>query len=170
MKKILLVFNLFLAAIVFAQKPNAIVMAVHDGDSYKVQFQDSARTTVWVRLWGADCPEIRSNHVSVSQPFGVEIGDTMRVFLKKQRVYVDTLYRDLYNRPVAKIKYNGQDITEYIIGRGYAWYYSSANMSTKNRNKLKQLQLKAQTEKVGLWAGENPINPSVFRRGHKTGK
>ena len=153
--------------LLLAQKTNATVKAVHDGDSFKVQFEDSLKTTVWVRLQGVDCPEVRSPHVVSSQDYGVAAGDSMRLILKGQRVFVDTLYRDAYGRPVAKIKFKGNDITEYVISTGKGWYYSSKSMSTKNRNKLKGLEAKAREQKLGLWASENPMKPSEFRSKNK---
>ena len=167
MKYILSLLLVLCSTVLMSQKTNAVVKAVHDGDSYKIQFDDSIKTTVWVRLWGADCPEVVSPHVLKSQDYGVAAGDSMRLILKGQRVFVDTLYRDAYNRPVAKIKFKGRDVTEYVVSTGKGWYYSSKSMSTKNRNKLKSLEAKAKEEKLGLWALENPIKPSDFRRVNK---
>lgn len=150
---------------------NATVMAVHDGDSFKVRFDDSAKTTVWIRLWGVDCPEVRSNYVTANQPYGVEVGDSMRLMLKGWRVTVDTLYRDLYGRPVAKVNFQGKDITEYLISTGKGWYYSSKGMTPKTREKLKKMQADAQANKLGLWGldGEK-IKPSDFRKKNKPKK
>lgn len=167
MKHLLTLILVVCATTLFGQKTNATVKAVHDGDSFKVQFDDSLKKTIWVRLWGVDCPEVQSPHVTATQDYGVAAGDSMRILLKGQRVFVDTLYRDAYNRPVAKIKFKGRDITEYVISTGKGWYYSSKAMSTKNRNKLQKLQSEAQTAKLGLWAKDNPIKPSEFRRKNK---
>ena len=49
-----------------------IVKAVHDGDSIKVKFEDGEVS--WIRLYGCDAPEVVSNHVSASQPYGKESG------------------------------------------------------------------------------------------------
>jgi endonuclease YncB( thermonuclease family) len=162
---------LFICASTLVAAQNATVMAVHDGDSFKVRFDDSAKTTVWVRLWGADCPEVRSNHVTANQPYGVEAGDSLRLMLKGWKVTVDTLYRDAFNRPVAKVKFQGKDITEYIISTGKGWYYPSKGMTTKTRAKLKKMQAEAQVNKLGLWGldGEK-ISPSDFRKKNKPKK
>lgn len=171
MKKIFLFLIMLLPVFAFSQKTNATVLAVHDGDSYKVRFDDSLKTTFWIRLWGVDCPEVRSNFVTTNQDYGVETGDSMRVMLKGQKVFVDTLYLDLYSRHVAKIKYKGQDITEYLLKTGKGWYYSSKDMSTKTRKKLQQMQSDAESAKVGLWGLEgDKVKPSDFRRSHKPRK
>jgi endonuclease YncB( thermonuclease family) len=165
MKKFILSI-IFLIQIVFlfAQEPNAVVLAVHDGDSYKVRF-DSTNKSVWIRLWGVDCPEVRSNYVTANQKFGVEVGDTVRQMLKNQRVYVDTLYRDIYNRLVATVYFGEIDMTPYLIQNGFAWYSSSKMMDEYQKSALKALQSEAKKNKVGLWSDKGRIiSPATFRK------
>lgn len=151
----------------FGQGPNATVLAVHDGDSYKVKL-DSVDKPFWIRLWGVDCPEVRSNYVSASQRYGVEIGDTVRQMIKNQRVYVDTLYRDLYNRVVAKVYFGEIDMTPYLVQNGFAWYSASKQMDKYQRDALKELQKQAKKNKIGLWAdNQRIISPSTFRKRNK---
>lgn len=177
MKKIIsLCLGLFLATITFAQqdstsayasKTNAKVLAVHDGDSYKV-LMDGEKKAFWVRLWGADAPEVQSNYVAHTQVYGQEVGDSIRLMIKGNRVFVDTLYRDFYGRRVAKVQYGYQDLTSYTISKGFAWYYESKDMTKKQRTFYAGLQKTAQANKVGLWGldGEK-IKPSVFRKQNK---
>lgn len=177
MKKIIsLCLGLFLATITFAQqdsvstyasKTNAKVLAVHDGDSYKV-LMDGEKKAFWVRLWGADAPEVQSNYVAHTQVYGREVGDSIRLMIKGNRVFVDTLYRDFYGRRVAKVQYGYQDLTTYLITKGFAWYYASVDMTRKEKTYYLGLQKTAQANKVGLWGldGEK-IKPSVFRKQNK---
>jgi endonuclease YncB( thermonuclease family) len=177
MQKILLTFSLILGFAFAVQsqdttlfKPNATVMAVHDGDSYKV-LMDGEKKAFWVRLWGADAPEVQSNYVAHTQVFGTEAGDSVRLLIKQKRVLVDTLYRDFYGRRVAKVKLGTTDMTTHLITKGWAWYYVSNDMTKNEKSFYLGLQKTAQANKVGLWGvdGEK-IKPSVFRKQNKPKK
>ncbi len=166
-KFLFLFFSIFLSFSSFAQRSNATVLAVHDGDSYKVQI-DSMQKPMWIRLWGVDCPEVKSIYVTENQTFGVAVGDTVRNMLKGERVFVDTLYRDFYNRMVAAVYFEEVNMTPYLIQNGYGWYFNSKDMTKDQRNALKAAQKYAKANKFGLWGvdGEK-ISPADFRRKHK---
>ena len=78
--------------IVASTATNATVMAVHDGDSYKVKMDNGE--TKWIRLWGVDCPEVISNHINKNQPYGVQSVNTIRQLIKGKRVIVDSVTTD----------------------------------------------------------------------------
>lgn len=146
----------------------AIVLAVHDGDSYKVKTQD---TTMWVRLIGVDCPEVISNYVVANQDFGVETAVHIRQMLKGDTVTIDSVGTDIYNRQLTRVTFDSIDMTHYLVANGYGWYYYSQKMPLKERNQLKALQKEAQKNKLGLWGmdGEK-IKPSDFRKKNKPKK
>jgi len=152
---------LFLPFLSFAQ--NAKVFAVHDGDSYKV-LMDSATKKVWVRLWGVDCPEVTSNKISEAQPFGRFVGDSMRVMLKGKRVTVDSVGIDVFNRPVVKVKIDTIDLTEFLLKNGFAWSFNNNNIPLAEFSRLVGFQNDASRRKLGLWADDERINPSRWRR------
>jgi endonuclease YncB( thermonuclease family) len=166
-KLLFLFFSIFLSLTSFSQRSNAVVLAVHDGDSYKVRF-DSSERTMWIRLWGVDCPEVQSIYVTKNQPFGVAAGDSIRNMIKGQRVYVDTLERDFYRRMVANVYYGEIDLTRYVIENGYGWYYNSKGMTNDERKALKSAQKYAKANKFGLWGLDGEIvNPATFRKNNK---
>lgn len=166
-KLLFLFFSIFLSLTSFSQRTNAFVLAVHDGDSYKVKL-DGAERTMWIRLWGVDCPEVQSIYVVKDQPFGVAVGDSIRNMIKEQRVYVDTLERDFYRRMIAKVHYGEIDLTRYVIENGYGWYYNSKGMTNDERKALKSAQKYAKANKFGLWGLDGEIvNPATFRKNNK---
>lgn len=145
----------------FSQKL-AKVYAVHDGDSYKIEYlDDSLKTDIYIRLQYVDCPEVRSNRIRSDQAGGRMVADSMRSLLKGKIVTVDTVYRDIYNRPVSKVYLDSTDISEYVLSKGYGWY---VNDGTKNIDpKYKKVYLKARRQKIGIWSNKDIIKPSVFR-------
>ena len=138
------------------------VMAVHDGDSYKVKRHDGS--VVWVRVWGVDCPEVRSNIIIKDQDAGVEIAIIMRDMLKGKQVIMDTFPgRDKYKRIVAKIQLDTIYVTQYLISNGYGWPVKY-NMSTAIYKYLQSLQEEAKLLNLGLWGYEGrKLRPSTFR-------
>jgi len=150
-----------------AQRIKAFVTAVHDGDSYKVRFTDN--TTQWVRIWGCDAPEVISNHVSKHQPYGIQAGQNIRSLIKNDTIYLDTLYRDQYNRLVTKIYLkDSTDLTEYIVSTGNGWWLDDKKMPEKYLLHLKQLQSQARDSQIGFWSLSGVKNrPSYWRNKYR---
>ncbi len=136
-----------------------IVMAVHDGDSYKIK----SVVTEWVRIMGIDCPEVISNHIKANQAFGVAIGDSIRALIKGKPVTMKTYGKDRYHRTLAQVFVNGRDIAEIILEHGWAWYYTS-DLDKDTRKKYQKLRDYAKKNKYGIWSVPNPVKPADFRR------
>lgn len=142
---------------------NATVYAVHDGDSYKVLI-DGAQKKVWVRLWGVDCPEVISNLIYEDQPYGRFVADTVRTILKGNRVTVDSVGVDIYKRPIVKVKVKDVDFTEFLLKNGWAWPFNNGTISLTEFSELLALQYEASNKKLGLWADDERVSPSRWRR------
>lgn len=136
-----------------------VVLAVHDGDSYKIK----SVVTEWVRIMGIDCPEVISNHITANQAFGVAIGDSIRALIKGKPVTMKTYGKDRYHRTLAQVFVNGRDIAEIILERGWAWYYTSG-LDSATRRKYQRLRDYAKKNKYGIWSKPNPMKPADFRR------
>lgn len=172
MKKLIEIFTFVLvlfSSAIYAQTDsiitNAKVFAVHDGDSYKVKF-DTSNSSVWIRLYAADCPEVFSPYVKKTQTFGRETSNYVRELLKGKRVNVIPVSTDIYDRMIAKVYIDGIDLTEYLIENGYAWFYDPGKeMPKEQKDKLKNLQKTAKKQKLGLW-GQSGIkmSPETFRK------
>jgi len=135
--------------IVASTATNATVMAVHDGDSYKVKMDNGE--TKWIRLWGVDCPEVISNHINKNQPYGVQSANTIRQLIKGKRVIVDSVTTDIYDRDVCKVWYDTINLTDYILLNGLGWWYNNSKVKPKVLDYLKAYQTQAQDSKLGLW-------------------
>lgn len=146
---------------------SGIVTAVHDGDNLKIKTDEGKY--IPVRLLKIDSPEVWSPWCHAVQPFGPEAGNFLRNLAKGKRAVLSiSPNKDQYGRLVASamIEYDGkmQDAASVIVREGWAWVTAgSGKAMTELRNLMKQ----AQTEKKGLWAGEKPISPAIWRRRHK---
>lgn len=149
---------------------NAVVFAVHDGDSYKVKMDESKRI-LWVRLEGVDCPELVSNTISKNQPYAKIAGDSIRSMIKKKHVQVDSVGVDVYNRTVAKVfLYVNNDtinLAKYIVHNGLGWV-SSTGLDVNYSSELRELQADAIYNKRGLWGEPGEIvAPRTWRMRYK---
>lgn len=149
----------------------AVVKAVHDGDSIKVQFEDGEVS--WIRLYGCDAPEVISNYVTKDQPHGRESGDELRKLVKGQSVEVETLFRDQYGRMICKVNLivpDGDrstakiDLTLHLISLGLAWWLEEPKMTSETKTGLKSLHEFAKGKMLGLWSQEGrKLRPSTWR-------
>lgn len=151
----ILLFLLLLIPFFAQAQIKVLVTAVHDGDSYFVRFPDGTRE--WIRLYGVDCPEVISNHITRNQPFGVQTANFVRGLLKGKEFIIDTLKRDPYDRLVCRVMLNDTtELSEYLVANGYAW------------SLVKQydaLQKAAKQTKINLWGLKGrQIKPATFRR------
>lgn len=166
MSKLFLIVAMLFAVNLSAQELG-VVKAVHDGDSYKVHFL-SRDTTYWVRLWGADAPEVISNHVNAHQPGGIQAGQFARNYLKNDTVLLEFVSTDEFNRSVCKVWKDSVDVTKYLIENGHAWWYGDKKMSKQYLAEIKQLQLEAKQSQLGFWGLDGFKNrPSTWRNNHK---
>lgn len=150
-----------------------LVKAVHDGDSYKIQWKTGE--IEWVRLWGVDCPEVISNHITKAQPYGVQAGNFVRSWLKGERIVIDTFpdQDDPFGRRIVKIQIDSSlytkldnldsipgewinDLSTYLVENGYAWWLDPILRTNQDR---------AKQTKIGLWGlPGRKIRPSTWRK------
>ena len=157
------------------QTLKGIVKAVHDGDSFKIQFENGE--VEWIRLWGCDAPEVVSNHVTQSQPYGKESGDQLRNLIKGNDVVVETLFRDQYQRMICKLKLIMEDpatedlivdLTSHLISNGWAWFLEEPSMTKEEKIQLKGWHDLTKKTKNGLWGYPGrKLRPSTWRNNHK---
>ncbi len=158
-------------AIVPNETKVGIVKAVHDGDSIKVKFDDGEVS--WIRLYGCDAPEVVSNHVSTTQPYGVESGNFLRDLVKGWPVTVHTLFRDQYQRMICKVEFEIPseednsvivDLSVHLIENGMAWWLSEPSQTQEDLDFLKSVHDFAKQGKIGLWGHDGrKLRPSTWR-------
>ncbi len=175
MKNLFIVFSFFCFGLsgqnVFTPydslEPNAKVFAVHDGDSYKVLI-DGLISKKWIRVYGVDCPEVISNRISKDQPYGRLIADSVRAMLKGKIVRIDSLSVDMFDRTVAKVYLNNVSMTDFLISKGWAWFWQDENMADDERIYLESLQNNARDKGYGFWGLPEPnVLPHVWRGRNK---
>ena len=138
------------------------VSAVHDGDTFYGKFMcDTCNTRVTIRPIGYDCPEIRSNLILVSQPYGRIAGDTLRKLIKGRVILLDTTavkmdnHRDQYGRLLAEAYFSdSSSIALFMVNAGLAWSREASDRRIPKMNTIVRNAHKiARKEEIGLWAG-----------------
>jgi endonuclease YncB( thermonuclease family) len=128
----------------------AIVTAVTDGDTVKIEYQNK---TIKVRLAGIDTPELK-------QEFGQESKKALEEKVLNKTVYIDGDKQDRYGRLIADIKIGSRWINKELVEEGYAWHYKQYS----DDEELNEAELNAKKSAIGLWTSENPIPPWSYRR------
>ena len=158
MKKTL---SFFLFLFVFATQAQSItgkVVAITDGDTFKLLTQDS--TVIRVRLANIDCPEKK-------QPFSAKAKAFVSDAIFNKNVVIEVLKKDRYRRSIANVKYDDSLHLNYeIVKNGLAWHYVKYSKDTI----LQKLEDKARASKIGLWADKNAIPPWEWRANKKKKK
>ena len=141
----------------------ARVTGVHDGDTVRVTDAQGAKRRI--RLAYIDAPELDQAH-------GIASRDALRQLIDQQTVQLTIHDTDRYQRQVATITLNGQDINRAQIANGNAWHYRSIARKRQNRADYAhyaQAEARAKIERAGLWRESNPLAPWVFRRQQRAG-
>ena len=128
----------------------AIVTAVTDGDTVKIEYQNK---TIKVRLAGIDTPELK-------QEFGLESKKALEDKVLNKKVYIDGDKKDRYGRLIADIKIGSRWINKELIEEGYAWHYKQYSKDLE----LAESELNAKKEAKGLWISHNPVPPWEYRK------
>lgn len=152
LRLLLLISSLFAAEAVQAGVFNAKVIAVLDGDTLLVSRGDKP---VKLRLAEIDAPE-------KAQPYGTASQKSLADMVMGKQVQVETRAVDDYGRIVASVSMAGLNVNHEQLRRGMAWEYSRFHSSRE----LMALQREAQLAKRGLWAGDDIVEPSKWRKQH----
>ena len=157
MKKLLLIFILFLSNIVNAKTIEGLVVGVADGDTITVL--DQQKNTYKIRLQGIDAPEKK-------QAFGEKSKQSLHDLVHGKQVRIEYDKEDKYGRRVGKITLDDLDICLQQLVLGMAWHYRKYQneQSVADRVVYNDAELKSKSLKLGLWADETPTPPWEFRK------
>lgn len=143
-----------LAAHAWAASFHGQVTHVTDGD------------TVWVRpVGGGAARELRLDAIDAPegcQPHGREARAALSRRVMGQAVRVHWTRRDDYGRLVATVTLDGQDVGRWLVQEGHAW----APRWRRKDGPYATEERMARQARRGLWAGEAPMEPRVFRQFH----
>ena len=137
------------------------VIVIYDGDSLSVKTPDNKIYSI--RLQGIDAPEGK-------QEYGGNARKTLKDFVLDKDVRIVIHKKDLYDRYLGTVYYEGKDINLLMIENGMAWHYKqySNEQTSEERKKYSQAEEKARSERIGLWKAEKPLPPWDFGRGGKS--
>lgn len=135
-----------------AQVFTAAVIAVLDGDTLLVS---RGGKPVKLRLAEIDAPE-------KAQSYGTASQKSLADMVMGKEVQVESRAVDDYGRIVAMVGIAGLNVNHEQVRRGLAWEYSRFH----SNRPLMALQREAQLARRGLWAGDDIIEPSKWRKQH----
>lgn len=136
------------------------VVAVTDGDTIKVLGEANIQHKV--RLTGIDAPEKK-------QPYGRASQKHLASLIAGKTVTIEYSKTDRYGRILGKVRHDGIDVNLEQLKAGYAWWYRfyAKTQPKEDRESYEAAENSAKSDKLGLWADPNPINPYEWRKGER---
>lgn len=141
----------FLPFLLPAQEIKGIAVYISDGDTFHFLPEDNKKLKV--RVADIDCPE-------QLQPFGLEAKEFVINQIKDKEIIIKINSTDRSGRKIARVFYEGKDLSEELVKNGYAWHYTKYSKDPF----LTELELQARINKIGLWADPKSIAPWEFRK------
>lgn len=134
------------------------VVSIGDGDT--VTLLDASRQQHKIRIAGIDAPE-------KAQPFGQRAKANLATLAFDRMVSADFRKADRYGREICVIQAEGVDVGLEQVRAGMAWWYRQyARVQTPGeRTAYERAEFEAKTQRRGLWADKNPVEPWEWRRG-----
>lgn len=150
---------------IFAQKTTTgTVVGVIDGDSYKIEASYRKVTAIYrVRIVNVDAPEryfIPKRREA--QEFADSIYKVVEAKLLNKEVKLTYYGVDQYNRILAFITLDGERIDQWMLKEGLAWAFKEYHPQKGYKASVKIME-QAKSQKKGLWAGSNIVEPSKWR-------
>lgn len=153
-RNLLIALSFFCCFALQAQSLQGKVIAVLDGDTFELLLEGNKKERI--RLAEIDAPE-------KAQDYGQKSKETLSGFIFGKQVEVKAESKDRYGRTIGTVYLNGENINYRMVALGMAWQYEQYSRSQS----LKELQNKAKEQRLGLWAGKDPIAPWIWRRTKK---
>ncbi|WP_447963982.1 thermonuclease family protein [Nitrospira sp. Ecomares 2.1] len=143
------------AATAFAADFQAKVIHIADGDTITVLKKKNQQ--IKIRLNGIDCPE-------KAQAYGNKAKKFTNDLVHGEMVTIMAFDQDRYGRTIGDVILDdGRILNQELIKAGYAWWF----FKYSDDEQLGILEVKAKIAKMGLWAGEDPVPPWIFRHRNK---
>jgi len=129
----------------------ALVIAVHDGDSIRVQHPIAGLQSI--RVAEIDAPELR-------QHWGRVAGRSLRRLCLGKMAWVQPHNADRYGRTVAAVRCGKTDAGHHQVERGMAWVFLRYAPPS---SALYAVQMRAQQHRRGLWVQHDATPPWDWR-------
>lgn len=130
------------------------VVQVIDGDTIIVRFAGGAEHRV--RIAGADAPERGQTHSAQAKRRAESL-------MLGRSVAVDPIRGARDGSTIARVRVNGRDAAERLVGEGSAWHAPDRRQTPSERRRHEEAQREAQERRAGLWEGERPEEPRLLR-------
>ncbi|RSK39969.1 thermonuclease family protein [Mangrovimonas spongiae] len=130
------------------------VVAITDGDTFKILIQDS--TLIRVRVANIDCPERK-------QPFSIKAKQFTSDAIFDKEVELKVIKKDCYSRSIAYVFYGDKNLSKELLKAGLAWHF----VKYSDDNILQSLEDEAKKNRVGLWIDTKAIAPWEWRSSNK---
>lgn len=126
------------------------VISIKDGDTIEVLVD---KKPIRIRLAQVDAPEKR-------QEFGTRSRQALSDLTYNRQVQVIEHGRDRYGRVLGTVVVRGVDVNRAMVAQGMAWAYRAYVKDLT----LLEVERKARTARLGLWAHPAPVPPWEFRK------
>ena len=156
MRLILSAVALVAAFVASGKTLEGVVTRVSDGDTIWVKGSGEQGKGVKVRLDRIDAPESK-------QDYGFEAKEYLNGRIGGKTVKVEWEKKDQFGRILGIVYIEDTDINLEMVATGNAWHYAYFD----NTPEYAEAEKSARAARLGLWAGESPINPYDFRQARK---
>lgn len=143
-----------------------LVSRVVDGDTLEV-LDTGGEKIIKVRLYGSDAPETEKPEHG-GQPFGEEAFAALRGKAEGEKVDMEVVDMDSYDRAIAIVRRNGRDINMEMVSEGMAECYLEY-LEGRYKRECLLAEAKAKQIKKGIWELKDYERPSEFRRRMRQG-
>ncbi|MEQ1813363.1 MAG: thermonuclease family protein [Candidatus Nitrotoga sp.] len=156
MNKLLCALLLYCGSVqAFGEEYSGRVVNVLDGDTVLVSRDDRLQVPIKIRLANIDAPE-------KDQEYGMASRQSLLEMVLNKPVQVVTQAVDDYGRVIATLSAGDLNVNHAQVQRGWAW----GNSRSQGNQILMTMQQEARQNRRGLWAGDNPVEPNIWRRNH----
>jgi endonuclease YncB( thermonuclease family) len=137
----------------FQAHAKAKISYFYDGDTVKI-IQDKSEYKL--RITYIDAPER-------NQTYGLKSRRALMQLCQHAKVEVSITGTDKYHRKLGSLYCNKQNVAEYMLKNGHAWFNN--HYSTDLTLALKEKH--ARDHQLGLWQDKRPIAPWIWRQRNK---
>jgi endonuclease YncB( thermonuclease family) len=138
-------------------------------------------STMSIRLYGIDCPELQKRSTDPpSQPFAEEAKQYTSDLVLQKTVRVTLLRKDQYGRAVSMVEtprpripvFSRKDLSVELVSRGLATIYTGGGAEYAGKSQVLQKKLaQAQKKNLGIWSlGKDGISPADFKKQQRISK
>ncbi len=143
------------SALASGEEYSGHVVNVLDGDTVLVSRDDRLQVPIKIRLVNIDAPE-------KDQEYGMASRQSLLEMVLNKPVRVVTQAVDSFGRVIATLSVGDLNVNHAQVQRGWAW----ASSRLHSNKVFMKMQQEAQQNRRGLWAGDNPIPPDLWRKDH----